>query len=377
MKRKALSILLVLALVLGCVPVAFAENVAGFTDVQEDSWFADAVRFAVNNQLFNGTTDTTFSPDANMTRGMLVTVLHRLAGKPELGENTFTDVGIDAYYADAVAWASQLGIVKGDGDGTFRPEDNVSREEAAVILQRYAASISYATPETTSLREFSDAASVSEWATQSLSWAVACGIIKGIDGAIVPQGSASRAQVATVLMRFVVKISDPFGAFLADEGYMPEAASWEGNPYQYAEVDIDQDGIMELIVATNYFGMGFYNFAVYKYDVATGEIRHVPVHHNEYMDGDQFYGVLYCSTEYKSLVFSITKNSLYGSYLNYYTMDGDAMELTRTIGWESSTGAEEDRVYYVETTEGGGYVDEQVYNTYYAEPDYVSFTQLP
>ena len=178
-----------------------------FSDVQESHWFYEGVAFAVQNRLFTGTGSSTFSPDDNMTRGMLVTVLYRLAGEPGAGQSSFSDVSRGIWYGEAVAWAWEQGIVKGYGSGKFRPDAPVTREQMAVILYNYAESRGYDLSAAGDTAQFADRAKVSDWAVDAMEWAVGAGLITGKSQDILdPGGNASRAQVAEILMRFVERI---------------------------------------------------------------------------------------------------------------------------------------------------------------------------
>lgn len=186
------------------VPQNKAAWINPFTDVGERDWFYESVAYAVQNKLFVGTSDSTFSPDDNMTRAMLVTVLYRLAGEPDGGQNSFTDVSSQMWYADAVAWASEQGIISGYGAGLFGPEYPVTREQMAVILYNYARSRSYDLSATSATAQFADTTKVSGWAVDAIEWTVGAGLITGKDtGILDPQGNATRAQVAAILQRFV------------------------------------------------------------------------------------------------------------------------------------------------------------------------------
>lgn len=182
-----------------------------FTDVKAGDWYHEAVDFAVKNGLFNGMSDTTFEPNTPMTRGMLVTVLWRYEGQPEGGTNNFADVKDGEWYAKAVAWAASKGIVNGVGNGKFDPNGKVTREQLAAILFRYSESKGYDTSKTGNLNTFPDAAKVSDWAKSAYSWAVGESLIGGnvINGKTLldPQGNATRAQVATILMRFIQNVA--------------------------------------------------------------------------------------------------------------------------------------------------------------------------
>ena len=195
------------------VRAAKAEDpwVNPFRDVTESDWFYDDVRFANQNGLFNGVEKDLFAPEKSMTRGMLVTVLWRLDGEtaPKTA-TTFTDVDANAYYADAVAWAAESGVVNGIGGNKFDPEGNVTREQIAAILFRYAAFKGVDTAARADLTAFPDAEKTSAYARDALSWAVAAELVKGTkEGSTIyldPQGSATRAQVAAILSRYVQNI---------------------------------------------------------------------------------------------------------------------------------------------------------------------------
>ncbi|MBS1450349.1 MAG: DUF4430 domain-containing protein [Oscillospiraceae bacterium] len=190
------------------ITVEFTDGTLPFTDVRETDWFYDDVVFAYENGLFSGTTATTFSPYAPMTRAMLVTVLYRLEGEPAVtGRSGFSDVTIGSYYEAAVTWAADNGIVNGTSAVTFSPSENVTREQMAAILCRYAQYKQYGTSASASLSAFSDAAAVSTYAKAPLSWAVAEKLVNGTDGKLLPRASATRAQVAAILHRFVENIT--------------------------------------------------------------------------------------------------------------------------------------------------------------------------
>ena len=178
-----------------------------FRDVACGSWYEAGVCFAYENQLLNGMTATSFGPELSMTRGMLVTVLYRYAGSPAAGTNSFTDVPAGKYYTNAVSWAAANGIVNGVGAGRFQPDGNVTREQMAAILYRFAAKNGMDTSRRADLSGYPDSGAVSGWARQGLQWAVGAGIINGVGSGgsamLKPQGDATRAQVATILMRFI------------------------------------------------------------------------------------------------------------------------------------------------------------------------------
>lgn len=179
-----------------------------FTDVTTGAWYYDAVLYAFNNDLMVGTSDTTFGPDVSMTRAMLVAVLYRLADSPSVsGKMPFTDVEADTWYTDAVLWAYQNDIVAGTSDTTFAPLSDITREQIVAIFSRYTAKFAPDKAKATAeLTGFADSTSVSDWAVGDMKWAVAQKIISGREDAgklyLQPQGNASRAEVATILMQY-------------------------------------------------------------------------------------------------------------------------------------------------------------------------------
>ena len=198
----ALLLALILTLSLSVAAYAAVED-TGFSDVAADAWYADAVTYVRDNGLMSGTSDTTFTPGGTMTRGMLVTTLYRMAGSPSLENEDlgypFADVPGDAWYADGVYWARLAGVVGGYSEDQFGPDDPVTREQIAAILWRYAGS-----PAAESGTDFADEGSISAYATQAVDWARANGIVNGVeDNRFLPQSSATRAQVATILRNYL------------------------------------------------------------------------------------------------------------------------------------------------------------------------------
>ena len=178
-----------------------------FKDVSASRWYYGNVAYAYMNGLFSGTTDTTFSPETTMTRGMLVTVLWRMAGKPVVNyAMSFADVPADAYYTEAIRWAAANKIVGGYGDGSFGPNDTITREQMAAILYLYASFKGYDVSGAAPLNGFADSASVSDYAKPAMAWAVNAGMVKGSDNKLMPGSGAQRAQVAAILQRFQQKI---------------------------------------------------------------------------------------------------------------------------------------------------------------------------
>ena len=198
----ALLLALILTLSLSVTAYAAVED-TGFSDVAADAWYADAVTYVRDNGLMSGTSDKTFTPGGTMTRGMLVTTLYRMAGSPSLENEDlgypFADVPGDAWYADGVYWARLAGVVGGYSEDQFGPDDPVTREQIAAILWRYAGS-----PAAESGTDFADEGSISAYAAQAVDWARANGIVNGVeDNRFLPQSSATRAQVATILRNYL------------------------------------------------------------------------------------------------------------------------------------------------------------------------------
>lgn len=188
-------------------PASKPEVKLPFTDVSTSDWFYDDVAFVYKNGLFSGTDSRSFSPNASMTRAMLVTVLYRLEGEPTVtGRSSFTDVRSGAYYEKAVIWAAANGIVTGTDSTSFSPDAKVTREQLAAILYRYAQYRKLDTDASAKLNSFTDADSVSAYASEALGWAVSEGLINGASGKLMPKGDATRAQVAAILHRLVKNV---------------------------------------------------------------------------------------------------------------------------------------------------------------------------
>lgn len=192
------------------VVVTFKEvptvTVEQFTDVKPTDWFYDSVKTIVEQGLMNGTGETTFAPTTDTSRAMIATILWRLAGSPApKAELTYPDCVRDSWYARAVAWAAENSVVKGYGDGSFGPEDPITREQLAVMLWRYAQfkGLDVSQGEDTNILSYTDVDQAGEWAIPALQWAVGSGVMKGKGGSVLdPQGQATRAEVATMLTRF-------------------------------------------------------------------------------------------------------------------------------------------------------------------------------
>ncbi len=192
----------------GDVTLKIVDKTETFEDVEPaHHWASDAVEFVAARELFKGTGANKFTPNGAMTRGMMVTVLYRLAYEPDTVAEQFEDVPSGQYYTDAVAWAQNAGVVTGYTDSEFGPNDNVKREQLVTILYRYAKKMGYATTSSGTLAGYADASSVSGWAKDAMSWAVSIGLVNGVDKThLAPANNATRAEVATILMRFCEKV---------------------------------------------------------------------------------------------------------------------------------------------------------------------------
>lgn len=176
-------------------------GVSGFGDVPQTSWFADAVKYVSENKLMNGTSTTAFSPNENMSRAMLATVLYRMSGETAEAGSSFGDVSSSAYYAVAVNWASSKGIVNGTGTDAFSPNASITREQLAAMLYRYAGEPSVSAD----LSAYTDAVSISPYAEKAVEWCVAKGILSGKSATrLAPQDTATRAECAAMLQRLAV-----------------------------------------------------------------------------------------------------------------------------------------------------------------------------
>lgn len=182
-----------------------------FTDVSTRKWYYNAVKWAYTEGYLTGTSDTTFSPNDPMTRGMLVTVLYRMEGRPNVsGSTSFPDVKEDKYYAKAVCWAANEGLVSGYQDGNFGPEDSITREQLVKVLFQYSKYKGHYMGSRTSIDGFKDANEVSSYAVRYMEWAVREGFIEGSGGELNPKGNATRAEISAILKRFVEKHKTTF-----------------------------------------------------------------------------------------------------------------------------------------------------------------------
>ena len=183
-----------------------------FTDVKTSDWYYDAVAYVYEKGLMTGLNATTFGPGEPLSRAQFAVILHRMNGTPEVAyTEKFPDVADNIWYTDAILWANSIGVVNGYSDsGKFGPGDNITREQMALMMYRYANYMRYDTSVKADFSKFKDAARVSSFAAEAMKWAVGNGIITGKNSGtmIDPQGNAARAECATIIMRFVEKYGD-------------------------------------------------------------------------------------------------------------------------------------------------------------------------
>lgn len=185
------------------IEVTYAVDMP-FTDVPEDAWYIDGAEYVYANYIMNGTGETTFGPNTIVSRGMIVQILYNLVGNPDVeGDTDFTDVTDDYWSAKAIAWAVNNGVVNGFEDGTFRPDENMTREQMAAILQNFASQMGLDVSASGDLSNFTDIPEGEYWSRDALAWAYAEGLLAGTsDSTMDPAGQASRAQIAVIMMRF-------------------------------------------------------------------------------------------------------------------------------------------------------------------------------
>ncbi len=212
MKKRMFSLLLALIMVVGLLPAAVmaadAQGETGlpFTDVPADAWYLDAVRYVYANGLMIGTSATTFEPDTTITRGMIVTILHRLEGTPKAEGMTFSDVEEGKWYSDGVAWASANGIVNGFPEGTFEPKTPITREQLATILYRYAQfkGMDVSVGEDTNILSYDDAFEIDEWSMPAMQWVCGAGLLPGLEESDLRHAQpATRAETAALFMNLL------------------------------------------------------------------------------------------------------------------------------------------------------------------------------
>lgn len=202
MKKRMVSFFLAMVLAVGlAVPVQAMDH--PFLDVSPYAWYSENVEYVYENGLMYGMTEDEFGPDRNMTRAMLVTVLYRYEGMPEVScETPFIDLTEGAYYTPAVAWAYESGIIQGTSAATFSPNMDITREQIVTIFYRYADYLDWSLWDQADLEEYPDADAIADYAAEPFAWAVAEGIINGDGGKLNPKANATRSQCAAIISRF-------------------------------------------------------------------------------------------------------------------------------------------------------------------------------
>ena len=216
--------------------VPLAELPMTFDDVKEGDWFYDAVKYAYDNELMKGDSATKFAPNNNTTRGMIALILYRMEKEPKAEGAGFPDVAANSWYKDAATWAVSVNVFKGYEDGTFRGDQVITREELAAVMFRYAEMKQYDVTAAAELIGFADGAAVQEWAVPAMKWAVAKELVGGREGNVIaPQANATRAELATILTRFADKVV-PAAADKAD-GDKTENATAEDKKAEDAKTE--------------------------------------------------------------------------------------------------------------------------------------------
>lgn len=245
-KRKIASLLLILTLSLTLIPTSFAVSPLNvFTDIPAGAWYYKDVEYMVMNGMMNGTSPSTFEPETPLTRGMLVTILWRQENGPIQGSNIFSDVESGKWYENAINWAASQGVVNGLGDGRFGPDENITREQMATLLFRYARMKQYDTTDRGYYFNFADEGDVNNWAMEGLSWMIGAGHINGIQQdssedpwyELQPGASATRAQFAKVMHLFCENT--------ADRGEFKDTSQSNDVLYQIARSRVESDYIFE------------------------------------------------------------------------------------------------------------------------------------
>lgn len=208
MKKRLLSILVCLTLCLSMLSTA-ALAAEPFSDIKAEDWYYDAAMYVNENGLMTGYGIDRFAPEVSITRGQIVTILHRMEGAPAVNYlMEFRDVPAQTWYTEAVRWAASTGITSGTGDGsTFSPDEPITREQLATMLWRYAQfkSMDVSVGDDTNILSYEDAFTIGEYAIAAMQWVCGAGIMRGSGAQLTPKATASRAQTAQIIMNFLEK----------------------------------------------------------------------------------------------------------------------------------------------------------------------------
>ncbi len=206
----SISLLLIVIMSYGVISTAFADQ---YNDVEDEEWYYNAVNYVTENNLMTGNGNGSFEPNAPITRGMLVTILYRIENTPILsGNGGFSDVPENSYYATAVAWAAENNITSGTSNNRFSPHNQITREQFAAMLYRYADMKGYDISKYADVNRFSDATQISLFAEEAMRWAIGNELLRGSDGWLSPKGVTTRAQAAEIFMRFIENVTNELSA---------------------------------------------------------------------------------------------------------------------------------------------------------------------
>ena len=309
--RKALSLLIAVIMITAAAAAAVPASTArAFSDVEDGRWSAGSIEYAVKSGYMQGVEDDRFDPEGALTRAMAATVLWRREGEPAPAEESgFSDVPVSEWYADAVAWAKEVGVVKGLTETAFGPDEFITREQLCTMLYRLSSAAPVSVPERADLSPFADGDTASGWAAEPLGWAVEAGLIRGTDGGrLAPDGFATREQFAAIIERydgsFKLEYNEPMirsrytepeyppvddadyyvsttGSDENDGSFDHPFATWERARDEVRALDkTGRDGITVAFFAGNY---GPLSIELTKEDSGTAEC---PVTYCKYGDGD-------------------------------------------------------------------------------------------
>jgi len=345
-------------------PYSTSPGSIPFTDVKHGDWYYDSVEYAYESGLFSGTDSCTFSPGQPMSRAMLVTVLYRLEGQPAIPDSyygvSFSDVLQGQYYTKGVKWAGSRGLVRGTGEKTFSPHANITREQLATMLYRYAVSYGGMAPVSASLADFVDADAVSRYAQDAIEWCVKNGIITGKDGSrLDPGGQATQAQVAAMLLR-LSKLPE------GDGGYRAILDSLTDTDVFY--FDLEGDGTEEAFV-THRQGQ---SETASVYTRRTGAV--VPLLEGEeiYMFVSSFDGGIGVVERHGQLFVCIRQSHVGNSHPSYrysgfyklYKMAGGSLTLAEDVEYDLRIMAGSTAPYQTEITQNGYAISYPAYQTW-------------
>ena len=202
MKKKIISLLIVLSILFSFSISTSAATASSFKDIYSQSWYYDAVVYVTENGYMSGMSSTSFNPSGTVTRAQVAQILYAMEGKPSAGSSQFTDVADGKWYSNAITWAAEKGYVSGYGNGIFGPTDNITREQFVAILYKYAKDHDYNMSSLESLNSYADSDQISSYAVKPMRWAVHNGLISGTNEGLEPKSTLTRAQLAVIIKAF-------------------------------------------------------------------------------------------------------------------------------------------------------------------------------